>query len=96
MSAWHHMQYCGTGYIFHKRPHFLGEWVSKLFMGKEIKRASVKLADLLNPVPIPQKTTFSRAVPGTYCNFMQVLGVGRVRKLLYGKEIAVFRFWDDV
>ena len=26
--------------------------------GKEIKRAGGKLSDLLNPVPIPQKTTF--------------------------------------
>jgi len=28
-------------------------------MGKGIRRVGVKLADLLNPVPIPQKTTFS-------------------------------------
>jgi len=20
------IQYCGTGYLFHKMPHFLGEW----------------------------------------------------------------------
>ena len=63
-------------------------------MGKGIRREGVKLADFLNPVPIPQKTTFSRAVPGTYCNFMQVLGVGRVHKLFVGKEIDVLKFWD--
>jgi len=28
-------------------------------MGKGIRRVGVKLADLLNPVPIPQKPTFS-------------------------------------
>ena len=50
--------YCGTGYIFHKRPHFLEDWGGKLFGGKEIERAGGKLSDLLNPVPIPQKTTF--------------------------------------
>jgi len=30
-----------------------------LFMGKGIRRWGFKLTDLLNPVPIPQKRTFS-------------------------------------
>ena len=29
-----------------------------LFVGKGIRREGVQLADYLNPVPIPQKTTF--------------------------------------
>jgi len=29
-----------------------------LFVGKGIRREGVELADFLNPVPIPQKTTF--------------------------------------
>jgi len=53
------MRDLGTGYLFHKMPHFLGEWGSKLFVGKGIRRLGVELADLLNPVPIPQKTTSS-------------------------------------
>ena len=49
----------GTGYIFHKITHFLGEWGGKYFMGKGIKRVVFELANLLNRVPIPQKRTFS-------------------------------------
>ena len=45
--------------ISHKRAHFLGEWGGKLFMGKGIRRVGVKLANLLNRVPIPKKRTFS-------------------------------------
>jgi len=45
----------GTGYIFHKRIHFLGEWGGKLILGKGIIIVGVKMANLLNLVPIPQK-----------------------------------------
>jgi len=38
---------------------FLGELESNYFWGKGIKRVGVKLPHLLNPVPIPQKRTFS-------------------------------------
>ena len=44
---------CGTGNIFHKRAHFLGEWGSKLLMGKGIRRVGVTLANLWYPVSIP-------------------------------------------
>jgi hypothetical protein len=38
---------------------FSGGVGNYLFMGKGIRREGVQLADFLNPVPIPQKTTFS-------------------------------------
>ena len=51
--------YCGTGYLFHKMPHFPGKWSDNLFLGKGIRIVGVEPADLLNRVPIPQKNTFS-------------------------------------
>jgi len=47
----------GTGYISHKRTNFLGEWGGKLFLGKGIIRVGVALANLWNPVSLPQKST---------------------------------------
>ena len=49
---------CGTGNLFQKSPYFPGEWSSKSYVSKGIKRECVKLPNLLNPVSIPQKHTF--------------------------------------
>jgi hypothetical protein len=46
---------CGTEYLFHKKAHFLGKWSDNLFLGKGIEIVGVKLANLLNRVPISQK-----------------------------------------
>jgi len=35
-----------------------------------------------------------QALFASSCKFMQVLSVGGVCKLFYGKDIAIFRFWD--
>ena len=51
-------KYCGTGYLFHKMPHFPGKWSDNLFLGKGIRRVG-EPAKLLYPVPIPQNATFS-------------------------------------
>ena len=53
---------CGTRYIFHKSPHFLGECGGKLFEGKGIKRVGLGFDNLMYLVPIPQKNTFSMEV----------------------------------
>jgi hypothetical protein len=50
------------GYLFHKAPHFPGKGSGNLFMGKGIRIVGAELADLLNPVPIPQNATFSVGV----------------------------------
>jgi len=52
-------KYCGTGYLFHKMPHFPGKWSDNLFLGKGIRIVGVEPAKLLYRVPIPQKNTFS-------------------------------------
>jgi len=54
-----------------------------MMLTKGIRRVGVKLANLLNPVPIP---------PGTFYKFMQVLGLGGVCKLFFENEIAVSIF----
>jgi hypothetical protein len=35
-------------------------------------------------------------VPGTFYKLNQVLGVERVRKLFFVKEIAVLKFWEGI
>ena len=53
------LEYCGTGYLFHKMPHFPGKWSGNLFLSKGIRIVGVEPAKLLYPVPIPQNATFS-------------------------------------
>jgi hypothetical protein len=52
---------CRTRYLFHKMPYIWELRGCKLFMGRGINREGVNLAYFLNPVSIPQKTTFSAA-----------------------------------
>jgi hypothetical protein len=74
--------------------------LSMLFHYKEDQQA-----ELLYPIhvscrlpdPICSEPRFATsAVPGTFYKFMQVLGVERVRKLFFVKEIAVLKFWDGI
>ena len=59
LILWQSAVYCGTGYLFHKMPHFPGKWSGNLFLSKGIRIVGVEPAKLLYPVPIPQNATFS-------------------------------------
>jgi len=52
-------RYCGTGYLFHKMPHFPGKWSGNLYLGKGIRIVGVELAKLLNPVVRPSIGRFN-------------------------------------